>query len=182
MPHPPRHTTYNLQGIKTAVGAKAQDFWDLVTAVRPTVLVGDLSALSPAHQPPTAAVGFLVPSVAARFTGYEIHSRGPGGCFVLFHDEAGVGGQLGNFEIRAATAGFANAVVATPQVFSNTAPITTVTSGDLAVAVGPVRPQFLPQGLWIPPGQFLVFTLAIANILLFVSLTIADVPVSEGEA
>lgn len=179
--------TFNLQAFITEMGLKRVSEFPIREVVQPVVTVGDFSSLTPAHVPPTAAFGRLIPAVIGQTCTVEVHSLGPGGTFILlFAGSAGTFYAFGTGTV--ATAGLAATPI--PQVLSDPLVPVVSTVRDGTVVVPPVtnadRPVItggqLLQGapLFIPRGLFFQASVVIANSLLNYAIIVSDVPASEG--
>lgn len=178
-------TDYNLTAYARAIGSKMLAAMHFINSIQPTIQVADLTSLSPAHQPPLAAFGASTIAVVGQRAKLEVASRGPGGCFVVDFRYAGGSTVAVNFAIQTTSVGLATQL--NPQTFSNQAPQSAVfvdlsVTNPLPGTTFPLANGSLgfPIGAWIPPGRFLLFSQLSGNITSQWSITIADVPVSEG--
>lgn len=178
-------TDFNLQEYLRAIGSRGGGGdYQFSTRVTPTVQLADFSDLTPAHQPPLAIYGGIVPVPAATFGALQVHSRGKGGAFILdlaWHSGIFIPNQ---FAISATGLALNNVVNHIGQLASDEMPLTTIQSGDLPGVLATTFPAFIsnsfPNGIWIPPGQFCtVVSTAVATTTSF-ACTISDVPVSQG--
>jgi len=178
-------TDFNVQAYLRSIGSRGGggDI-EFSSTIHPTVQLADFSDLTPAHQPPLASFGGIVPAVVARFGATQIHSRGTGGVFIL--DWSFNPGLFLTcvFAVQPPVV-LANLITHAPQTFSNAPPASVVESGDVAAtpdqALFPaVLINMFPNGVWLPPGATLLMTTTAANAPFPFCVTLADVPVGEG--
>ncbi len=178
-------TDFNLIAYARAIGSRDASIFTIGETIQPTLIVGDLSRLTPAHQPPVAMFGGFMPGNALELTVWEVQSLAAGGTWVVNMAATPIFGFT--FEIRPAVTALNNVVVCIPQVLSNTAPTSNVRHGSLILAPPALDdvPSFgsgswIDREIWIPPGQFMYCQSKVFNAAGDLALLVRDVPVGEG--
>ncbi|GAI87438.1 unnamed protein product [marine sediment metagenome] len=187
-------TDFNLREVTRMLGQQNPE-WHVRESVQPVLSVGEFGGLTPAHQPPTGAVGWATVAVAGERPVCLFECRAPGGARIQTEWQPGAIGFFVRWGLlTVATPAITAPIVATDRgPFSNVAASSVITTGTSAGAVfgndapivtfgGAQLLIFAParNALWVPPGARLWFEVQANNVTSSGSIVWSEIPVAEG--
>jgi len=159
----------------------------VLETIQPTLLVGDLSDVTPPHVAASAMFGTTITAVAAESGVIELQCLAPGGCFIEWI--VTFAGTT-NIFMRVTTAAIAGGeTVLTPAGQTSRDPLLsivrsgTITPSGIAEAVvfGTTSAElsFGPNPIFIPRGSFFSLEAVVANQPASLGFGVREVPASE---